>query len=113
MKWIGYGHIKKRHAKGINEFYFECFNEYLNFHRPCALPMEVKDKKGKIKKKYRYQDYMTPYEKLRNIPHARVYLKESITFEKLDKIAKRYTDNEMAKKVQLERDKLFDKILAA
>ena len=39
--------------------------------------------------------------------------KESITFEILDKTAKRYTDNEMAKKVQFERDKLFDKILAA
>lgn len=112
-KWMGYGHIGQRHAKGINEFYFECFNEYLNFHRPCAFPIEVKDKKGKIKKKYRYQDYMTPYEKLRSIPGARIYLKESITFEKLDKIARRYTDNEMAKKVQLERDKLFDKILAA
>jgi len=73
-KWMGYGHIGQRHAKGINEFYFDCFNEYLNFHRPCAFPMEVKDKKGKIKKKYRYQDYMTPYEKLRSIPDARVYL---------------------------------------
>jgi hypothetical protein len=31
----------------------------------------------------------------------------------LDQTAKRYTDNEMAKKVQLERDKLFDKILVA
>ena len=31
----------------------------------------------------------------------------------LDKKARRYTDNEMAKKVQLERDQLFDKILAA
>jgi hypothetical protein len=31
----------------------------------------------------------------------------------LDKIARRYTDNEMAEKVQLARDKLFDKILAA
>ena len=112
-KWMGYTHIGQKHAKGINEFYFECFNEYLNFHRPCAFPIAVKDKKGKIKKKYRYQDYMTPYEKLRSIPHARVYLKEGVTFERLDKIARRYTDNEMAKKVQLERDKLFDKILAA
>jgi len=59
------------------------------------------------------QDYMTPYEKLRSIPDVRIYLKESITPERLDKIARRYTDNEMAKKVQLERDKLFDKILAA
>jgi len=56
---------------------------------------------------------MTPYEKLRIIPVARIYLKESITFETLDKTAKGYTDNEMAKKVQSERDKLFDKILAA
>jgi len=56
---------------------------------------------------------MTPYEKLRSIPNARVYLKESIIFEILDEKAKRYTHNEKAKKVQLERDKLFDKILAA
>ena len=56
---------------------------------------------------------MTPHEKLRSISDARVYLKESVTFERLDKKARRYTDNEMAKKVQFERDKLFDKILAA
>ena len=112
-KWMGYGHVEQKHAKGINDFYFDCFNEYLNFHRPCAFPIKVKDKKGKIKKKYRYQDYMTPYEKLRSIPDARIYLKGSITFERLDKIARRYTDNEMAKKVQLERDRLFDRILAA
>jgi len=112
-KWLGYSHIGQKHAQGVNDFYFGCFNEYLNFHRPCAFPMAVMDKKGKIKKKYRYQDYMTPYEKLRSIPGARIYLKEGISLERLDKIARRYTDNEMAKKVQLERDKLFDKILAA
>jgi len=56
---------------------------------------------------------MTPYEKLRSIPGARIYLKESITLEMLDKIAKKYRDNEMAKKMQLERYKLFDKILEA
>jgi len=112
-KWLGYSHIGQKYAQGVNDFYFGCFNEYLNFHRPCAFPMAVKDKKGKIKKKYRYQDYMTPYEKLRSIPDTRIYLKEGISLEILDKIARRYTDNEMAKKVQLERDKLFDKILAA
>jgi hypothetical protein len=31
----------------------------------------------------------------------------------LDEIARRYTDNEMAEKVQLARDRLFDKIVAA
>jgi len=62
---------------------------------------------------YRYQDYQTPYEKLRSIPDAQKYLKAGITLKMLDKIAERYTDNEMAEKVQLERSRLFDKILAA
>jgi transposase InsO family protein len=112
-KWLGYSHIRKEHAQRINDFYFSCFNEYLNFHRPCAFPTEVMDKKGKIKKKYRYQDYQTPYEKLKSIPDAQKYLKDGITLEMLDKKAKRYTDNEMAEKVQLARDRLFDKIVAA
>jgi hypothetical protein len=85
----------------------------LNFHRPCAFPTEVIDSKGKIKKKYRYQDYQTPYEKLKSIPDVQKYLKEGITLEMLDQIAKKYTDNEMAEKVQLSRSKLFDKIVAA
>ena len=71
------------------------------------------DKKGKIKKKCYYQDYQIPYEKLKSIPDAQKYLKDGITLEILEKIAYRYTDNEMAEKVQLAKDKLFDKILAA
>ena len=112
-KWLGYSHIKPEHARRINDFYFGFFQEYLNFHRPSAFPMEVMDQKGKIRKKYRYQDYQTPYEKLRSIPDVQKYLKEGITLEMLDQIAKRYTDNEMARKVQLARNRLFDKIVAA
>jgi hypothetical protein len=41
------------------------------------------------------------------------YLKDGITLEMLDKIARRYTDNEMVRKVQLARDQLFDKTVAA
>ena len=40
----------KKHAGRVNDFYFDIFNEYLNFHRPCGFATEVKDKKGKIKK---------------------------------------------------------------
>jgi len=112
-KWLGYSHIRGEHAQKINEFYFGCFSEYLNFHRPCAFPTEVMDHKGKIKKKYRYQDYQTPYEKLGSMPEVKKYLKEGITLEMLNKIAQRYTDNEMAQKVQLARERLFDKIIAA
>jgi transposase InsO family protein len=112
-KWLGYSHIRGEHAQQINDFYFGFFHEYLNFHRPCAFPTEVIDSKGKIKKKYRYQDYQTPYEKLKSIHDVQKYLKDGIALEKLDRIAKRYTDNEMAEKVQFVRDQLFDKILAA
>jgi hypothetical protein len=100
---MGYSHIKQKYAQRINDFYFGCFKEYLNFHRPYAFLMEVRDRKGKIKKKCRYQDYSTPYEKLRSIPDAQIYLKEGITLEMLHKIDKKYTNNEIVEKVQLNK----------
>ncbi len=112
-KWLGYSHIRKEHAQEINDFYFQCFNEYPNSHRPCAFPTEVIDRKGIVKRKYRYQDYQTPYEKLRSISDVQKYLKEGITLAMLDGIARRNTDNEMAQKVQFARDRLFAKIVAA
>lgn len=112
-KWMGYGFIDKRYAKTVNDFYFDIFNEYLNFHRPCAFSTEITDKKGKIKKVYKQEDYMTPYEKLRSLTNYSSYLEEGITIEMLDKIAKRKTDNEIAREVQDKRYKLFNRILPA
>lgn len=111
-KWMGYGFIAQVHADRINKtFYFSSFNEYINYHRPCAFATEIVDRKGKIKKVYKTEDYMTPYEKLKSLPNAKQYLKEGVTFEQLDKIAMRKTDNEMAQLVQEERRKLFEYIL--
>lgn len=111
-KWIGYGFIEQKHADRINKtFYFSSFNEYINYHRPCGFATEIIDKKGKIKKVYKTEDYMTPYEKLKSLPNAKQYLKEGITFEMLDKIAMSKNDNEMAQLVQEERRKLFEYIL--
>lgn len=112
-KWLGYGYIAQRHADKINNFYFNFFNEYLNFHRPCgyAVLKEDKNKKGKIRKVYPIDNYKTPYEKLKSLPDAYKYLKEGISFSKLDKISMRYTDNQMAEIIQKEREKLFDEIL--
>lgn len=109
-KWLGYAFIRQESAELINEFYTGSFNEYLNYHRPCAFAKEVEDlkKKGKIKKIYPPEDYQTPYEKLRSLPEAETYLKEAVTFEILDQWAKRYDDNQMAEIVQREREKLFE-----
>jgi len=112
-KWMGYGFIDQKHAPVINDFYLDIFNEYLNFHRPCAFATEITDKKGKIKKVYKPQDYMTPYEKLKSLTNYQSYLETGITVDDLDKIAKRKTDNEIASEVQDSRYKLFNKILPA
>ena len=108
-KWMGYGFIPQKHAKSINDFYFEVFNEYLNFHRSCGFATEVEDKKkkGKIKKIYRHENYLTPYEKLKSLPNAKSYLRKGVTFEALDKIALRKSDNQIAEEVQERRYKLF------
>lgn len=110
-KWIGYGFIEQKQADALNRFYWGCFNEYLNFHRPCAFASEITDKKGRVKKVYRPQDYLTPYEKLKSLPEAKEYLKPGVTFKDLDRVALAHTDNEMAQIVQTERDNLQKEVM--
>ena len=93
--------------------YFDSFNEYLNFHRPCAFATVVTDKKGRVRKIYRQQDYLTPYEKLKSLVNGKSYLKTNVTFEDLDTIAERKTDNQIAEELQSRRYQLFQKILPA
>lgn len=111
-KWIGYGFILKEYAPLLNQFYFDYFCEYLNFHRPCAFATIVTNDKGKAHKIYKHEDFMTPYEKLKTIPNAQRFLKKGVTFKMLNKIAFSRTNNQMAKLIQSERAKLFQKIFA-
>ena len=66
------------------------------------------DKKGKQKKVYNL--YQTPYETLKGITGAGQFLKPGISFEKLDKIAEEYSDNEFATIMKKEKQKLFEQI---
>jgi len=111
-KLMGYGHIEQKHAEKVNTFYFDHIHDYLNYHRSCAFPTRIKDekKKGKYKTVYKTQNYMTTYEKLKSLPNAKQYLKPGVTFEQLDMIAQKHTDNEMAQVVQDARYKLFKSI---
>lgn len=110
--WIGYGFIDKKFASELNAFYFGCFNEYLNYHRPCAFASIKEFSNGKIKKIYRQEDYATPYDKFKNLPNSKQYLKKGITFKKLDQLFLYKNCNQQAEIVQRERQKLFDKIFA-
>jgi transposase len=106
-KHMGYMHIPRGKACLVNEFYQNHFNDYLNYHRPCAFAEIKIDKKGKERKTYPKENYMTPYEKLKSLDNAKQYLKSGIAFEELDKIALADSHTDYAKKMQKEKQTLF------
>ena len=109
-KYLGYSHIPQHFASRVNAFTVGVLSPYLNFHRPCHFPTEYTDKKGRIRKRYRYQDRMTPYEKFRSLPEAESYLKPGATLEKPDAIAAECSDNDAAQRLNEARAKLFQLI---
>jgi transposase InsO family protein len=109
-KYLGYSHIPQHFASQVNTFTVEVLSPYLNFHRPCHFPTEYTDDKGKIRKRYRYQDMMTPYEKFRSLPAAETHLKKETTLKKLDAIAAGCSDNDAAQRLNEARTKLFQSI---
>jgi transposase InsO family protein len=110
-KHMGYIHIPQKNAEPVNKFYLEHFNDYLNYHRPCAFPKTIIDKKGKEKKIYPHDWYQTPYERLKSLTESQKYLRNGITFEKLDKIAYAISHTEYAEKMQKEKEKLFKNLI--
>lgn len=109
-KYLGYNHIPQHFASQVNTFTVEVLSPYLNYHRPCHFPTEYTDKKGKIRKRYRYQDMMTPYEKFRSLPAAESHLKPGATLEKLDAFAAECSDNDADQLLNEARTKLFQSI---
>ena len=69
------------------------------------------DSKGKERKKYRYEDMLTPYEKFRSLPRPSQYLKPGMRLKQLDAFAKEMTDIEVAEQLNLARDNLFKQLL--
>ena len=109
-KYLGYAHIPAPMADEVSAFTIGVLSPYINYHRPCFFAQEEEDAKGKIRKKYRYEDMMTPYEKLRSLPQAKECLKPGIALEQLDAIANSQTDNEAGIELQKARQKLFQTI---
>ena len=89
----------------FNDYYFNYFNPYLNYHRPSGYPTSVVDEKGRVKKVY-YR-YQVPYEYLKSLPQAESYLKPGLSFQKLDKIAYQLSDNQFAEKLRYQERLLF------
>ena len=104
-KHMGYNHIAAPHAAEIGDFYERYFNPYLNFHRPCGVPKEVSDAKGKVKRVYRR--YATPWEILRALPNVAKYLKEDVSIQALEQRAEAQGDTAAATAMQQAKQKLF------
>ena len=109
-KHFGYAHLPARFAPEVNRFAQHVLSPYLNFHRPCHFPTEVIDPRGRVRKRYRYQDLATPYEKLKSLPDAQRYLTASFTFERLDELACALSDNDAARQLNEAREQLFQSI---
>jgi len=109
-KNLGYAHIPQACAESLNQYHDGYLNPYINFHRPCFFPVSVIDHRGKIKKTYPYEEVMTPYERLRNVPRAEGYLRPGVTLEKLGTIANQMSDNQFAERMVNARSKLFQQI---
>lgn len=106
-KHMGYGHIAGEHADRLQRFYTAHFNPYLNYHRPCGFAQVQLDEKGRRRRRYRKEDYATPYEKLRSLPEAHRYLKEGIGWELLDRLAYALSDTQAAARMMRVKTELL------
>ena len=109
-KHLGYSHIPQHFAALVNRFCVDHLNPYVNFHRPCFYAQTITDAKGRQRKRYAYQQMMTPYEKFKSLPHAAQCLKPGITFELLDGQAGELSDNEAARRLNQARATMFKTI---
>ncbi len=106
-KHIGHEPIGAEHAGEFQRFYMAEFRPYLNYHRPCGFAtVEVGDN-GKRQRRYRLEDYRTPYEKLLSLHHWESYLKLGVTAAFLKQQAGRMSDIESALRMQQRKRKLL------
>ena len=110
---FGFGHIPVTFVSDLNHFTAGVLAEHLNFHRPCWFPQEHLDRRGRVVRRYPPDGMMTPYEKLCSIPEVESFLRPGITLRQLDRLARRRSDNQSAKRLLRERGKLFEPILDA
>jgi len=107
-KHMGYAHIPKKHAQPINTFYQDCFNPWLNLHRPCMFSTSKVNVKGKVVKIYRHADVKTPLEALVLLNQlGLVKFKTETMLEDLLAQAKQQTDLAAAQKMQQAKSELF------
>jgi hypothetical protein len=81
----------------------------LNYHRPCGFATIEVNPRGKHRRRYRADDYRTPYEKLTSLPQWKRYLKRGFTLRSLQELATAHSDTEAARLMQEAKLELLDR----
>ena len=102
-KHIGHEPIAAEHQR----FYTACCNPYLNYHRPCRFATEEVLGNGRRRRRYRLQDYRTPYEKLLCLDDWEQHLKAGISAALLEQQALRMNNTACAPNMQQAKRKLL------
>lgn len=105
---LGFGHIGTQHAEAVNTFHREHLNPYVNFHRPCAVPLILIEPNGKRRRVYR--EWATPFELLQRVPQCESYLRPGVTLTGLTQFAQQQTDTEAALAMQQAKRQLLARI---
>ena len=106
---LGYSHIPQKYAKPINAFYQAVFNRWLNLHRPCMFASDTVSAKGKVIKRYRYEDVKTPLAALKQLcDKGLARLKAGQTLVALQAPADAQTDLAAAQEMQRAKATLFE-----
>jgi transposase InsO family protein len=107
-KHFGFSHIGAPHAEVVNTFQRQQLNPYVNFHRPCAVPLVIEEANGKRRRTYRR--WATPFELLQEVPRCEELLRSGVTLADLRQFAQLQSDTEAALAMQRAKRQLMSRI---
>lgn len=108
---IGFGYIGAEHAEATDAFHRLHLNPYINFHRPCAVPLIVTESNGKRRRTY--QRWATPFELFKEVKLCKNHLRPGVTLPGLEDFAKLQSDTEAALAMQRAKRQLLTRIAKA
>jgi hypothetical protein len=107
-KRLGFGHIGAPHAAAVDAFHREHLNPYIDFHRPCAVPVILTAPNGKRRRVY--PRWATPFELFQQVPHCENLLRPGVTLAELKSFAQLQSDTEAALDIQRAKRQLLARI---
>jgi hypothetical protein len=105
---LGFSHIDAQHAAAVDAFLRQHLNPYVNFHRPCAVPVVITEPNGKRRRIY--SRWATPFELFQEMPRCESLLRPGVTLAELEQFAQLPSDTEAALEMQRAKRQLLSRI---